>query len=145
MLKIGIQDIDKLILLADEVLDSLRFACAEFDENGIGVWSDESKTSDELIEMVRDNLKNDELCHIISRILRDRYTLSEAIYVSVDTIVEKVAPLERKIVGMFRHGVEMDTDYCVENTVTDEYLMKLFAMRVRDRMITFAMQRTEGL
>lgn len=55
--------------------------------------------------------------------------------------MKKINSLETRILGMFRNGTRCDTEYYVDNSISDEYLLELFCMRVRDRMIVFAAQR----
>lgn len=59
---------------------------------------------------------------------------------------EKLKPLIRKAIGIFRNGSEQDsvmddTNFCVDDSVSDEYLKTLFAMRVLDLMIVNASKR----
>lgn len=47
---------------------------------------------------------------------------------------------------MFRHGAEQntvrnETNYYADESIPDKTLLELFAMRVRDRRLLFALQR----
>ena len=58
-----------------------------------------------------------------------------------DGIPDKIAPFRERILGIFRNGAEQnsvtnETEFCADESVPDEYLLKLFAMRIRDRRIT---------
>jgi len=141
MEKINIQQIEKLILLADDILNTLRYSCYAFDENGIMLWN-KDKSNDEILEIVKNNVeKNVEINTLISHILRSKYDLSDARYITTMEIYKKIDALETRILGMFRNGTHSDTEYYVDNSISDEYLLELFCMRVRDRMIVFAAQR----
>lgn len=89
MEKINIQQIEKLILLADDILDTLRHSCYEFDENGIMLWN-KGKSNDEILETIKNNVENNvEINALISHLLRSKYDLSDARYITTREIYEK--------------------------------------------------------
>ena len=83
---------------------------------------------------------------LVDDILRSADDLTDAIETTPETVLEKLSPIKSRILGMFRNG-EVNTElYTVDElyadpSVPDEWLLELFAMRVRDRMISFAFQR----
>lgn len=143
---IGINDIEELILLGDEVLDIVTLGSCRYDDNGYPLYMKygESKEEQEkLFDLMKKQLDNEEINGLVHGIIRNKnYYLEDVLDYSVDKLLELVAPIKNKIIGIFRNAyLVMDTHYNVDNTITDEYLLALFAMRLRDRMIVFSSQR----
>ena len=141
---IGINDIEKLILLADEVLDQVVLYIFKYDDNGYPIKSGQSKEErQKAIDLVMEQMKNRELSELVYRIIRDKnYSLTDALDYTAEDLLKLVDSIKKRIIGIFRNAyLSFDTNYSIDNTVTDEYLLQLFAMRLRDRMIVFSSQR----
>lgn len=135
---LNITDIAEMIYLADGVLDEAR-AAFMFNDNGVRLHGDAIKEQAEKDEAdgINDFLVND--------IFYSADRLSDAIETTPETILEKLSPIKSRILGMFRNG-EVNTEFYpadglyADPSVPDEWLLELFAMRVRDRMISFTLQ-----
>lgn len=143
---IGINDIEKLILLADEVLDQVVFYIFRYDDNGYPICIKYGQSKEErqkAIDLVMEQMKNRELSELVYRIIRDKnYSLTDSLDYTAEYLLKLVDSIKKRIIGIFRNAyLSFDTNYSVDNTVTDEYLLQLFAMRLRDRMIVFSSQR----
>ena len=143
---IGINDIEKLILLGDEVLDQVVFYIFRYDDNGYPICIKYGKSKEErqkAIDLVMEQMKNRELSELVYRIIRDKnYSLTDSLDYTAEYLLKLVDSIKKRIIGIFRNAyLSFDTNYSVDNTVTDEYLLQLFAMRLRDRMIVFSSQR----
>lgn len=143
---IGINDIEKLILLGDEVLDQVVFYIFRYDDNGYPICIKYGQSKEErqkAIDLVMEQMKNRELSELVYRIIRDKnYSLTDALDYTAEYLLKLVDSIKKRIIGIFRNAhLSFDTNYSVDNTVTDEYLLQLFAMRLRDRMIVFSSQR----
>ena len=140
---IGINDIEKLILLGDEVLDEVTFSNSFYDYKGypvyhIGVSIEEQRN------LNRMQMENEEQNLRVYKIIRNKnYSLADARGYRAEELLTLVDSFKTKIIGIFRGGANLmgNTPYCVDDTVTDEYLLELFAMRLRDRMIIFSLNR----
>lgn len=143
---IGINDIEKLILLGDEVLDQVVFTIFRYDDNGYPIYLKYGQSKEErkkASNLVMEQIQNRELSKFVYNIIRDKkYSLENVLDYSADELLALVNPIKKRIIGIFRNGhLVFETNYSVDNTVTDEYLLQLFAMRLRDRMIVFSSQR----
>lgn len=132
---VGINDIENIILLADDVLKQIQYNFNFYDEEGYPIYRKCSDISDSKEQL------------ILTNIIRSKdYTLDDAINYSAEELIVKLQPIRRKILGTFRNGAEQDTvtndtNFYADETVSDEYLLTIFAMRLRDRMILMAAQR----
>ena len=134
-----ITDIAEMIYLADGVLDEARAAFV-FDNNGVRLHGDAIKEQAEKDEAdgIDDFLVND--------ILYSADDLTDAIETTPEMVLEKLSSIKNRILGMFRSG-EVNTEFYpadgmyADPSVPDEWLLELFAMRVRDRMISFTLQK----
>ena len=135
---VKITDIAEMIYLADGVLSASR-AAFMFDENGIRLHG-------EAINEQTEKDKSDGIDFLVDDILRSADDLTDAIETAPETILEKLSPIKSRVLGMFRSG-EVNTEFYpadrlyADPSVPDEWLLELFAMRVRDRMISFVCQK----
>lgn len=68
-----------------------------------------------------------------------------AFYETITYLKKQMEPYRTRIIGLFRNGTLQDTvtnetSFVADDTVTDDYLMELFVMRIRDRRIIMAVQ-----
>ena len=132
-----ITDIAEMIYLADGVLSASR-AAFMFDGNGVRLHGD-------AIDEQAEKDKADGIDFLVDDILHSADELSDAIETTPETVLEKLSPIKSRILGMFRNG-EVNTELYTadglyaDHSVPDEWLLELFAMRVRDRMISFTLQ-----
>ena len=135
---LNITDIAEMIYLADGVLSAAR-AAFMFDENGVRLHGD---APNEQAEKDKEDGIDD---FLVNDILYSADDLTDAIETTPETILEKLSPIKSRILGMFRNG-EVTTEFYpadgmyADASVPDKWLLELFAMRVRDRMISFTMQ-----
>ena len=135
---LNITDIAEMIYLADGVLSASR-AAFMFDENGVRLHGD-------AIGEQAEKDKADGIDFLVDNILRSADDLTDEIETTPEMILEKLSPIKSRILGMFRNG-EVTTEFYpadglyADPSVPDEWLLKFFAMRVRDRMISFVCQK----
>lgn len=135
---LNITDIAEMIYLADGVLQAARFGIG-YDDNGVALHGDARYKQ-------YDKDKADGTAELVETVLRGFKDQHDAIETTPETILEKLLPIKSRILGMFRNG-EVNTEFYAADglyadpSVPDEWLLELFAMRVRDRMIFFAFQR----
>ena len=135
---VKITDIAEMIYLADGVLQEARFGFG-YDDNGVALYGDARYEQ-------YDKDKANGTAELVETVLRGFKDQHDAIETTPEMILEKLSPIKSRILGMFRNG-EVNTElYTVDElyadpSVPDEWLLELFAMRVRDRMISFAFQR----
>lgn len=135
---VDMSDIANMILLAEGVLIAEMDQYPLYDEDGVRLKGDdlrkqwEKYRADETEELV------------MSIICSEETTLSDAIWITVEELTEKLAPIRSRVLSLFRNGVNCDAAYYemrADPSVPDEWLFALFAMRVRDRMISAAIVR----
>lgn len=96
---------------------------------------------------MKEQRENIELNYLVYSILHDKnYSLEDAINYNAEYLLELVDLIKNKIIGVFRNGAEEncstnDINCYADNTVDYEYLLKLFAMCLRDRMKVIGSQR----
>lgn len=137
--EINMDDIEEMILLADDVVKQIFFNYRFYDTNG---------SERELEEVILDTRNNEDksLLHILKR---SNVCLQDALNVSADSLrCGLLKPYLKKALGIFHNGtiqdtVFNDTNFRASDSISNEYLLNLFAMRVRDFMIIYAVQRVE--
>ena len=150
--KIKIDDIENMIRLGDDVLRQMEFNSEFYDENGVSFVEKaeaEGVKANSILRQIREesHYKNAlETQRIMFEVIREEKTFQDVYYDSLDDILEAIEPLKKQILGIFRNGAEQntvtnETNFCADESVSDEYLLKLFAMRIRERRITIAVQR----
>lgn len=143
---VGVNDIEELILLGDEVLDIVMLKSFRYDDNGYPLYIKYVKSKEEqekLSYLKMQQIENKDINELVYDIIHNKnYCLEDVLDYSVDELLKRVDPIKNKIIGIFRNSyLILDTYYNVDNTITDEYLLALFAMRLRDRMIVCSYQR----
>lgn len=132
-----ITDIAEMIYLADGVLWASRCELG-YNENGVELYGDARYKQHK-----KD--KADGIAGLVESYIRSFHDLSDAIDITPAEILENLSPLKNRILGMFRNGevdIERTSDKMyVDPSVPDEWLMELFAMRVRDKIISFVLQK----
>lgn len=137
---LNITDIANMIYLADGVLFAVR-AAFMFDENGVRLHG-EAAVNEQIEKDKANGIDGDPIMEIIG----SAGDITGAVETTPEKILEKLSPIKSRILGMFRNG-EVPTDsfeldeLCADPEVPDEWLLELFAMRVRDRMIANALQK----
>ena len=132
-----ITDIAEMVYLADGVLSAAR-AAFMYDDNGVMLHG---KAAEEQIEKDKAN----GIDFLIDDILRSADDLTDAIVTTPEKILEKLSPIKNRVLGMFKNGEVTTELYTVDElyadpSVPNDWLLELFAMRVRDRMISFTLQ-----
>lgn len=137
---IKITDIANMIYLADGVLFA-AYAAFMFDENGIRLQG-EAAINEQIEKDKANGIDND----LIMSIIHSVHDITDAVETTPEKILEKLSPIRNRILGMTRNGgiptdsFELD-ELCADPSVPDEWLLELFAMRVRDRMIACALHK----
>lgn len=132
-----ITDIAEMIYLADGVLQATRYPSL-YNENGVRL---PRYAVDEQFKKDRASGQGE----LVETFLHSVHDLTAAIEITPEEISEKLLPLKNRILGMFRNG-EVNTEAYMydelyaDNSVPDEWLLQLFAMRVRDKIISFVLQ-----
>ena len=134
-----IKDIAEMIYLADGVLWEARHAFM-YNENGIMLHGDK------LTKQLKNDRKNG-IEDLVDPLLHSVHDLTEAIEATPEEILKRLTPLKSRILGMFRNGEIITEFYTADGlyadpSVPDEWLLELFAMRVRDKIISFVLQET---
>lgn len=136
-----------MLLLADSVLDQCLYDLYFYEDYGVFLYDKfESIISEDgnIEHFISDQRKKDEaqgIDMLLKRFIKRKdYDLTAALEIKSEEILILLLPLHKRIAGMFRN-LE-DATVCPDISVNDEYLLKLFAMRVRDRMIVLGAQRT---
>ena len=128
-------DIEKMIELADDVLQQLMFNLSFYDLS----------TGKELPSNDVQNIEDD--CYTkMLRIIHEKKSLNEIRYEKAQDNIERIKELHQCALGIFRNGsiqdtVCNDTNYYVDETVSDEYLLELLGVRIKDRRMMLAAQR----
>ena len=156
-LEINNCSIEKICEMAEDVLIKLETISYYYKEDGSSIYAelnnDKSINKEEFSKIafkrIRAELHREEALGIdflIKRILDEEYTLEDALNTTAAELKEKIAPLRKKIVGLFKDYSERVTPYYVGEDADEDLLLELVAMRLRERMIVAAAQRIkEGL
>lgn len=151
--EIGINDIEKLIRLADDVVRQMEVNASLYDDEGMAFYEKVDEKEPNYYEIVDSMMRepiHKEKCDKIRRrmyqIIREEKSFGEVHYEPITYLKEQMEPHKKRIIGLFRNGTMQDTvtnetSYVVDESVTDDYLMELFVMRIRDRRIIMAVQR----
>lgn len=137
---VKITDIENMILLADGVLFASKMLYM-YDDDGDPVFDKDA--SKERYE--KDKAEGIEKL-IVAMICDEDYDISDAVDITAKEIIEKIAPIRERILGLFRGG-KVSTDshtfdkLYADPSVPDEWLLELYAMRVRDQMIANGLHR----
>lgn len=131
-----ITDIAEMIYLADGVLSTARFSVT--DESGAMLHGDD------LIKQIEKE-REDRTEDLIEQLLHSVHDLNDAIETTPGKILTTLSPIKSRILGMFRNGDIITEFYPADGlyanpSVPDEWLLELFAMRVRDKIISFVLQ-----
>lgn len=132
-----ISDIAEMLYLADGVLWEARHAYM-YNEKGVQLHAD---AINEQIQKDRENGIED----LVELLLHSVHDLTDAIETTPEKILKKLSPIHSRILGMFRNGKVNTEAYMydalyADSSVPDEWLLELFAMRVRDKIISFVLQ-----
>lgn len=149
---IGINDIEKIILLADDVLNALLRSFWDYSESGEDffdkVYNEHNPTENETAfreALGAERFKSREHEELLGDIIRDeKYELDDVHKLTADELLGMLAPVLQKAVGIMRHGTSYgNTQYAADESISDDYLKRAFVMRVRDRMILLSAQRMQ--
>ena len=125
-------DIEKMLILAEDVADKLDMRYMFYDEEG----------REEVDNAVQRFMKdpNAELFH---KLYREHLSERDSSNLTAEDIRKKIEPNVHKALGLFRNGTGTlgRCDYAAAKTVSDEYLLNLLACEVRDKMRIFDAQR----
>ncbi|MBD5129531.1 MAG: hypothetical protein HDT43_06360 [Ruminococcaceae bacterium] len=136
---VKIEDIEQMILMSDKVLDEVMMGCiSSYDENGAPLPSEKIK------EQGEKDFSNGAR-KLVWDIVHEKYKiLDEVLAITANDLEKRLAPLKKRILGIFRSGVLEEWYrfyYYADDTVPDDWLFTMFLMRVRDRMIVLGAQR----
>ena len=136
---IKITDIEQMVRLTDSVLITAMYDIMSYDCNGVFLPDDDIERRTEQFD--KDHLDGTDI--LILKILRDEYGFYDALFISAKKIVEKLEPIRKRILSMFRNGMEELCGYIyyADASVDDEWLLTLFAIRIRDKMLEIADKR----
>ena len=147
--KLKMDDIEGMIRLADDVLNQMERNANVYDDNGVSVF--QTHTEENAFALLREEKHWEramDLQEQVREVIHEKVSYEMAYYGTMEEqgILDKIAPLRERILGIFRNGAEQnsvtnETEFCADESVPDEYLLKLFAMRIRDRRITGAVLR----
>lgn len=148
--KIGIDRIEDMILLADDIVKALQMRYADYTDEGdenfflcyqkCGDMEDREAFHRIVSEEKATNREHEYL--LMDLFHDDSYDLTDVLELTAAELIEKhLSPILSKALCLFLKGTDFDTGYVADETVSDDYLRKLFAIRVRDMMIIHACQR----
>ena len=146
--KIGINDIEKLIRLADDVVLQMEGNAYLYDEEGVAFYerTNDYEVADSMMREPIHVKKCDKIHRLMYQIIREEKSFDEVYDEPITHLKEQMEPYRERIIGLFRNGTLQDTvtnetSFVADESVTDDYLMELFVMRIRDRRIIMAVQR----
>ena len=154
--KIGINDIEKLIRLADDVLRQMEVNAYLYNDEGVAFYEKVDEQEPNYYELVDSMMqepihkeKCDKFSRLMYQIMREEKSFGEVYFEPITYLKDQMEPYKKRIIGLFRNGTMQDTvtnetSYVVDESVTDDYLMELFVMRIRDRRIIMAVQRFQN-
>ena len=131
-------DIEQMILLGDKVLDEVMMSLCMYDGNGVPLPSEKYGE-----QLDKDSLDGTD--KLIWNVLREEYEcFDNVLALTADDLGKKLAPLKKRVLGMFRNGVLEEWfryTFYADDSVPDDWLFTLFLMRVRDRKIVMAQKK----
>ena len=138
---VDMADIANMILLAEDIEMIAEYGISSYDENGIELALG---SEDHMAQIKKDRANGTE--ELVSSIICDKdTTILDAAYIEADKLMEKLSPVRSRVLKMFRNGVE-NIIYgfrYADSSVPDDWLFALFAMQVRNRMISAASYRED--
>lgn len=146
-IKIKESDIEEMCMLAEDVLQQLHMNFYHYDENGIDIFAkydtfknekERKEESQRLMDMPESRLLYD--------LVRRGDDIGDVRYYTKEDIVPFVEPILPKALCMMRRGTAEgvgNTDFAADETVSDDYLIAVFAREVRNLMMIFAGQRMQ--
>ena len=127
-----------MILLGDKVLDEVMMNLFRYDSNGVPV------SGEKRCEQMEQDYADGILTLILSILKEEFDSFYDVLAITAEDLEKKVAHLKKRILGIFRTGVEEEWGryvFYADGSVPDDWLFTLFLMRVRDRMIVMGAQR----
>ena len=135
---VKITDIEQLILLGDKVLDEVMMSLFRYDSNGTPLPTEKLEE-----QMNKDRLDGTDV--LIWDVLKEEYNSFDSVLaITAEDLERKLAPLKKRILGIFRSGVLEEWGryvFYADDSVDDDWLFTLFLMRVRDRLIVMGSQK----
>lgn len=133
---VKIEDIERMILMSDKVLDEVMMGQISFyDENGLPLTSEKIKEQHE-----KDS--GNGTGKLVWNIVHEEHDiLDEVLATTASDLEKRLGHLKKRILGIFRSGVFDEWYrfyYYADDSVPDDWLFTMFLMRVRDRMIVMA-------
>ncbi len=143
--KLGLNDIEDLNFLAEEVLINLRFEGYRYDDDGNDLYpplSDDEKRKERVkaMESWIEKMENNHPLEFRGNRELQKITFTEAIEMSFDEIKEKYL---KNYLSMARGIMRKDTMYIglmADEEVSDEYLDNLMAHRYKENLKLWTMQ-----
>lgn len=142
-------NIGEMCIFAEAVLDALHMNYIDYDDKGNQIFDkyyDSSKNYDEIRPLIRKEQEKLFDCSdrfLLFDLFRRGDDIEDVRYYTLEDIKPWIEPLIPRALGIFRKGIGIldDNNYVVADSVSDEYLIALFAREVRNRMMIFAGER----
>ena len=145
-------NIEEMCIFAEAVMHVLYMNYADYDEEGNEIsakYYDNSENVDKIRSMIieaKKVLMNCSNNNLLYNLFHRGDEISEVKYYTLEDIKSWIEPLIPKALGIFRKGIGIldDNNYVVADSVSDDYLIALFAREVRNMMMIFAGQRLQA-
>lgn len=138
--KIGIHDLELLDFLVEDIIHELRFKGYFYDEEGRYIceeWSEE--WGEKAVEWVK---KEDNYLDFRNNKELQEITFQEAMELSFEEIKEHyLKDILKKARGMLRKGTLASTPVYVGDEIDDEYLDNYIALRYKENLKLWSIQR----
>lgn len=142
-------NVEEMCVFAEAVLDALHMNYIDYDDEGNQIFDkyyDSSKNYDEIRPFIRKEQEKLFDCSerfLLFDLFRRGDDIGDVRYYTLEDIKPWIEPLIPRVLGIFRKGIGIldENNYVVADSVSDEYLIALFAREVRNRMMIFAGER----
>ena len=145
-------NIEEMCVFAETVMHALYMNYMDYDDEGNQIFDkyyDSSKNYDEIRPFIRKEQEKLFDCSerfLLFDLFRRGDDIGDVRYYTLEDIKPWIEPLIPRALGIFRKGIGVldDNNYIVADSVSDEYLIALFAREVRNMMMIFAGQRLQA-
>ena len=143
-------NIEEMSQLAEDVMHQLYSNYQDYDADGRDIFTKYYNTEEEyekdihpLIQTEMRTLLNDPNAHLLYYLFRRGDDIGHVRHYTKEDIIPWVEPIIPKALNLFRKGTNEcgDTNFVAAKSVTDDYLIAVFAREVRNMMMIFAGQR----
>lgn len=145
-------NIEEMCIFAEGVMHALYMNYADYDDEGNEIaakYYDKCKDFHAIHPSIIEEKKRliDSLSNnLLYNLFRRGDEIGEVRDYTLEDIKPWIEPLIPRALGIFRKGIGVldDNNYIVADSVSDEYLIALFAREVRNMMMIFAGQRLQA-